>query len=434
MTATVSRLAPALQALLTTEADAAARDCGLVRRRRRLTGAALIRALVLGWLARPEAVIDELAEPLGVTRQALDHRLGPALAAALARLLAAAVRAAWAAPAATIPALRRFTAVVIDDTTARALPAELAGSLPGCGGGRGGQAGLKLFARWDVLGGRLIRLEGRPGRDSDRAAAVDAGWDGLPAGALWLRDLGFFALGVLAEASRRGVHWISRTPTHLAVRGADGAATTLADWLAGATGDRLDAAVELGTKCRLPCRLVAARAPREVAEARLRRLRAALRRKGRTLSAAQRQTCRWTTFATDLPAAYDFEAVWALYRVRWQVELLFKRWKGLGALAHSAGRRGDRVLCETYAKLLGLVVEQWATLLRGGPLGAASPTAAARRVRSCAGGLAAAVGRGAAAVAGVLEGLRLALGRLPRRARRDPPSTRQRLFGLRLRA
>jgi IS4 transposase len=41
-----------------------------------------------------------------------------------------------------------------------------------------------------------------------------------------------------------------------------------------------------------------------------------------------------------------------LYRVRWQIELLFKLWKSQGRLDKSLGHRGERVLCEVLAKLL----------------------------------------------------------------------------------
>src|SRR5207253_1422315 len=92
------------------------------------------------------------------------------------------------------------------------------------------------------------------------------------------------------------------------------------------------------------------------------------------------------------------------------------------------GRRGYRVLCEAYAKLLAMVVQHWGTLLRGGPLCGISPVRAARRVKRLALELAAAL-TDAAQLRRVLEKLRARLKRLPRRGRRKKdPSTRQLLF------
>ena len=51
--ASIPQVARALQGLLTATADAAAAESGFVRRVRKVTGAAFVQALVLGWLMYP---------------------------------------------------------------------------------------------------------------------------------------------------------------------------------------------------------------------------------------------------------------------------------------------------------------------------------------------------------------------------------------------
>jgi hypothetical protein len=50
-------------------------------------------------------------------------------------------------------------------------------------------------------------------------------------------------------------------------------------------------------------------------------------------------------------------AAWVLARVRWQV--LFWVWKGCFRVDECRRRNVWRVLCELYAKLMGVVVWHW---------------------------------------------------------------------------
>jgi hypothetical protein len=127
---------------------------------------------------------------------------------------------------------------------------------------------------------------------------------------------------------------------------------------------------------------VATRCPKIVADKRKERLRKTAAKKQRQVSREQLILCEWTVLITNLPAKrMTLVEIWILYRVRWQIELVFKRWKSQGGLAESAGSCGWRWLCEFYAKLLGQVVQNWLTLLKGGPLSGYSPVKLQRRAQ-----------------------------------------------------
>ena len=145
------------------------------------------------------------------------------------------------------------------------------------------------------------------------------------------------------------------------------------------------------------------------------------------MSARQWEMAGWTVLVTNLPPERLSAAeAWELYRVRWQIELLFKRWKGQGGLSRSAGRSRERVLCEILAKLLGQVVANWAVLLRGGPLADFSAVKAMQAVQGLAGLVRRVVGTPALLEA-VLALLVVELGRL-RPTRRKRRTTRERLL------
>lgn len=330
----LAQVATALEQVLTVVADEAAVAVGFIRRRRVLTGAVFVQALVLGFLARPAATLHHLTQTVAargavISPQGLAQRFGPEAAALLERVLAAAVAAPMRADPVAIPLLARFGGGVwvLDCTTIR-LPDALAGVWRGCGGrtGRGTQSALKLQVRLDLAGGELDGPVLLAGRTQDKAGVVHSA--PLPPDALVVTDLGFWSLERLRAVGAMGAFWLSRLDPH----------THVFD--------------------------VAARAPQAVADARRRKLRAAAKREGRAPPKATVALAGWTVYVTNVPAArLSLAEAFVLGRARWQIELLFKLWKQDGQLATSRSADPWRVLCEVYAKLIALVIQHWILLV-----------------------------------------------------------------------
>lgn len=368
---TLAQFAETLQTLLTEGADAAARTSGFVPRRSKLTGAKFAQTLVFGWLDNPEASYEQLAQTataLGtpLTAQGLEHRFTPQAAVCLKRLLEGAVQQVVAATPVAVPVLQRFKGVYLQDSTTLVLPEALAAEWQGCGGcgGTKTQAALKLQVQFNVSDGQLTHLDLQPGRAQDKTAPMQNA--PLPAGALRLADLGYFSLPTFAAYQAAGVFWLTRYHPQALVFDADGHALALADVLQRSRQDRLDWQVQVSQKHHLGCRLVAVRLPHAVAVERRRKAHAAARREARTLSAKQITLLDWNLFLTNVPATVlSIDEVLTLARVRWQIELLFKLWKMQGKLDESRSQKPDRILCEVYAKLLGLLLQHWLLVLTG---------------------------------------------------------------------
>ena len=148
---------------------------------RKITGAGFVQSLVLGWMADPHAKLEDLAATLGVADQSLDERFNDRAVDCLKRVLNAALGYLFEARPETIPLLRRFTAVAIDDSTSLTLPASLAQEYPGCGGsdpdagrrrneGPGPARGHHRATR-ALRAGAGVRLGPHPARDLAAAAA-----------------------------------------------------------------------------------------------------------------------------------------------------------------------------------------------------------------------------------------------------------------------
>jgi hypothetical protein len=365
----VTQLAIALQAIFGETADLLAHQLGVVRRRRVFTGGSLVRTLVFGWLQRPKACVDQLAEMAArcgavVTPQALRQRFTPALNRLLEALIERAVEQVVVAPQRAGTLLARFTTVFIQDSTVVSLPKEHRSTWPGCGG-NASAAALKIQVRWDVLQGGLDGLILEPGRRPDQSTELKP--DTLPTGSLWIADLGYFDVATLAGLAARQVFFLNRIQHGTAVFDARGQRLDLWGWLEGVRNQTvIERTIGLGAQHRLGCRLLAFRCPPHVVRKRIARLEREATRKGRVVSPEQRRACRWTVLVTNAAAerlsareAYD------LYRVRWQIELLFKLWKQGNRLSRFGGSDPERALAEVYAKLLGAIVQHWTLLTSG---------------------------------------------------------------------
>ena len=98
----------------------------------------------------------------------------------------------------------------------------------------------------------------------------------------------------------------------------------LHEWLAAQPPGPIDRWVEVGAT-RLRCRIIALRAPDEVVARRRQKAYEKAAKKGRQPTARHLATCAWTMFLTSCPEELlSWPEVVVLYRVRWQIELLFK--------------------------------------------------------------------------------------------------------------
>lgn len=406
----IPQVAKILRTVLTTTANRAARATRFVQRRSKLSGAKFVQTLVFGWLANPDATYEELTQTAATLRvrlspQGLEQRFTEMAAQCVERVLQAAVQHVIAAAPVAIPLLQRFTAVYVDDSTQVQLPAVLAAVWAGSGGGaRAGDqtAALKLQVRLDLkcggLGGPFVQA----GRSSDRTSPTQHA--PVPAGSLRLADLGYFALDVLQTITQQQAYWLTRLMAGTQVSEAHGQALNLGACLPRHGAAVVDLAVCVGVHHRLPCRLVAVRVPQEVADLRRRDLHADARRRGQAVSQERLRLADWTLFCTNVPPdLLSAREVLVVARVRWQIELVFKVWKSAGHLAHSRSDKPWRVLCEVYAKLLGLLIQHWVLVTSLWPYPDRSAWKAAQTLRKHALHLASAFVAGLATLSAALQ-------------------------------
>ena len=252
-----------------------------------------------------------------------------------------------------------------------------------------------LTSELDLRTGGLSHIDIESGRSGDGHTARQ--YAGRPAGSLRITDLGYFGVAVFAALSAAGAHFLSRLHYKTSVRTADGRPLCLPDWLPRRPGGLMDEPILLGPE-RLACRLIAWRLPREQADRRRQKLRRQMRSKeGRAPTADRLAWCDWTVLVTSVPAAAlaASEAI-VLYRARWQVELLFKRWKSQDLVAALSGSTDVRQMARVWARLLAALVQHWLVVTAAWGDAARSWGKTAEAVRGFVGRLLAALDRPAA--------------------------------------
>lgn len=369
---TIPQVSQAMQQLLTTAALDADAKLHYTKRpdRAKFTAATLAQTLVFGFLAHPDARIEQLAQTaarvgVDVSPQAIDQRFTLSTAAVLQEIIAHSLQHLVQAQGVAIPLLQRFTGVFVHDSTTIVLPDCLAEHWRGCGGSSAlhTSAALKCGVQFDLLSGALYGLDLADGRASDQSLSVQHAQ--LPKGSLRLADLGFYDLSALATLSAHEVYWLSKLLPNTAIEDETGGCWSLLTFVQALNvADEWEGPVWVGKDQHLSARLLIDRVPQEVADERRRRIRQTAREKGVMPSAATLALAEWTIVLTNIPAAMlTVSEALVLMKVRWQIELLFKLWKSQGGLDRWRTGKAARVLCEVYAKLLAMVVQHWAVVV-----------------------------------------------------------------------
>jgi hypothetical protein len=327
-----------------------------------------LTSLVFGQMSASRPTLSSQAQSLArpVTRQGIDQRYTAAaveyVKAAFAHVMALTLDWSPAQPQAQ-QLVAHFKAVFLLDSSCFDCAESLKELFPACGGD-GSAANVKVMLRYELITGRLEPLELLAGKRSDQGQALKAA-ELLEEGQLQLQDKGFYDAKAWQAAELRGAYLLMPLPhsVTLWVAGAANAEPTeldLAAVLAHSLEDRVEWPVlYLGKKSHRtgPLRLAAFRLGAESAARRRQGLRQSMRRQGRTPSDKALQLAGWLLLVTNAPAhKLPTSMMSYLYRLRWQVELIFRQTKSVLRLDKTESQDPHRVQCEIWARLICAVL------------------------------------------------------------------------------
>lgn len=346
-----------------------ARQTGWSKRRGKIDPFEFLISLVFGQLSALRQTLVSQAQSFeeAVTRQAVHDRYNPRavayLQASFAHSLAETLDWSPSSPQA-MELQKHFRAVHLLDSTSFDCSEALQEIFPSCGGDAS-SANIKVLMSYELIAGRLEPLKLLAGKRSDQGQALDLA-QRLKEGELQISDKGFFDAKAWQAAEQAGAYLLIPLPHALTLWTIDPTqaleqSLDLAGALALSTEDRVEwPEILLGLKGKHragPVRLIAFRLSPESAGRRRAGLRKAMQNKGRTPSAKALQLAGWLLLVTNAPVAkLPSPLVAYLYRVRWQIELIFRQAKSVLRLNKSESDNPSRVQCEVWARLLCAVL------------------------------------------------------------------------------
>lgn len=366
----VARMVHALESDFLQAIEEASEDVRVIVRKRKFTPVSLAKTFILGLLANPHASQHDLAAAAAaagvqVSPQAIDQRYSPQLREFFERLLAKMLRIVVQSDESLAPILERFTEVKLLDSSSVQLPDSEAERFPSCGGAKDRDlAVVKLQTELDLRKGQLLCMQPEPGKSNDQGTDRQQ-VPPLP-GSLRIADLGYFSVPVLAGIAAASAYFLTRIQHHLKIH-VDGIKYGLVEWLNSQPETVVDRNITLGADHQLACRLIAWRVPQEVADRRRAKLRAkSMEKTGREPTRESLAACDWEFLVTNIPhEMLSVKEAIVLYRARWQVELLFKRWKSIGKIAVLDGKDDVVKMCRFWARLCAAVLQHWLTVCVG---------------------------------------------------------------------
>ncbi len=356
-----SQMSKVLIEFLEAEAEELARASGFVERTSKLNGRNFAQTVIMGWLGNADASLNELVQWAGrlgvkISEAGLQQRLNDQAVSFLGRLLERGLKTLQGQDSPAVALLTRFESVYLLDSSLITLPAHLS-SLYAGSGLQGCASAVKVQLSYEYRRGRIGGLEVVAGRSPDQNCLLHLA--NAEPGSLHLFDLGYFKQATFQALAQANAYFISRLQSQTALYqcAEDKHALHLVKLLKSQSTQHGEISLYLGCSTRLPIRLIFQKLPPQVIEQRLRKAKAKARKHGKTCSERHLALLHYALFITNVPADWLMpDQILQVYRLRWQIELIFKLWKSHAHLDHVQPWRPQRILCQFLARLLGLVL------------------------------------------------------------------------------
>lgn len=303
-------------------------ETGFIRRKRKIMARLFLEKIISVFLSTPDASLEYFAsafadQNLIVSKPALHKKFNPQTVKFTEQILEFLLKDVFNKHPLGLKVLPEINNIIVGDSSIIRLSDALKGHFPAQRNAK--SASIKIQAVMNVLDNQIKSLEITSAREPDQGYKKYL--DYVQGNDLWIGDLGYFALASFKTICEKGAFFLSRYFRRTTLYDESGTKPiNLRQQLTEAGEDQVELTVKLGSK-GVVCRCIALRLSEKDYEKRLKNLKEKSRRSSRKSFKAGDVLNQWTILVTNLPQRLEATDLWKLYRLRWQIELLFKMMK-----------------------------------------------------------------------------------------------------------
>ena len=303
----------------------------------------------------------EIENNVSITKQSLDEKFDNESIEFVKRLLSILIEQTIYEKVENLGGiLEQFESVRIKDSTSFKLSKNMAEKYRASSKNTE-QSILKIQHEYDLKTGKIYDISLHSFIESDSKDAV-SNMENINKNDLIIRDLGYVTLFAMEAIIIKEAYFLNRFDyttnayeTQTSTQKIDFA--KIQEYLKKYQLPHIEKEVFIGDKQRLPVRMIIELLPENEIEKRLRKLKRRESRSRKCYSKEFRAILRLNIYVTNISKEkLSIENVRQIYRLRWQIELVFKAWKSIGKIEKIKKMKPERIETMLYAKLILLVL------------------------------------------------------------------------------
>jgi hypothetical protein len=255
----------------------------------------------------------------------------------------------------------KFKRVLIKDSVCFQIDESLAEYYPGSGGD-GSDASIRIQFEYELLSGTITDISINAFNEQDAKDSL-ATIEMTKSGDLIIRDLAYMSIAVLKKIIEKHAFYLCRP--HAGIKMYEKIKDEFVEIDFNKVTKNLkknklsviEKNVYYGAVDKIATRLIIHLLPVEELEKRLRKANKNAKKKGRKLSKEYKARAALNLFITNASIKkIPMENVWPIYRLRWQIELMFKIWKSICDIEKVKKVKKERLECYIFSRLIFIIL------------------------------------------------------------------------------